>query len=164
MDKIQLEHEKAVAENFMTWFNNQSGTNFKISGRPIQAPDWIYKDENEELYIEICDVYYDEKDALMKWKIARDKKDAPMMWSGTNFDRALIENINKALKEKGQNDYGTKCILLINIQPSLTTIDDLEKRLGQITTPNHKFKNIYLTGYFPQSSNSSGGYNYWKLF
>jgi hypothetical protein len=44
MDEIQEQHERAIGEAFIGWYNQQNGTRFVYHGRPREAPDLIYRD------------------------------------------------------------------------------------------------------------------------
>ncbi len=164
MDDIQRTHEHAAGDAFVDWYNRENGKQFVYDERPREAPDLRYVDAGDILDVEITNAYYDKRDAEMQWKSARKEPDAPIRWSGTNFDQALVEQINARLTDKCSKDYGRNCILVVNTLPALTTADEMEKMLPQITIPNkNPFAGIYLTGNFPDSSSSQGGFRCWHL-
>jgi hypothetical protein len=71
-----------------------------------EAPDLRYVDGTRVLNLELTDAYYDEQsDAAMQWDAARKKANAPDSWSGGDFDRALIKNINAGIAKKCRKDY-----------------------------------------------------------
>jgi hypothetical protein len=163
MDKIQIDHERAVGDRFIGWYNENRKKNFAYYGRPEEVPDLIYRDGTNELFIELGDAYYDRANALGRWERARGKTDAPKSWSGVNFDRALIANINAIIQDKSGKDYGPNCILVVNVDPELTTGDEMEAMLPEIVIPTSHFVEIYLTGHFGYSTPESGGYRCWKI-
>jgi hypothetical protein len=78
-----------------------------------EAPDLRYVDGTRVLNLELTDAYYDEQsDAAMQWDAARKKANAPDSWSGGDFDRALIKNINAGIAKKCRKDYGRNCVLV----------------------------------------------------
>ena len=164
MDEIQLQHERAVAENFIRWYNQQHGTNFTFHGRPEEAPDQAFRDGENELQVEVADAYYDKADAMLKWKTARGAPDAPSSWSGSNFDDRLVESINRVIEEKCAKDYGRNCAFVVNVYPNLTTAGEMEAMLPEIRVPDgHRFTGVYLTGDFPHATGDIGGYRCWQL-
>ena len=165
MDDVQKQHERAIGDDFINWFNSQNESNFSFSSRGDPAPDIIYKDKNRILKIEVVGSYYDENDAELKWKIARRRPDTPKRWAGVNFDEDLLRNINGAIEEKCSKSYGAKCILLVYISPPLTTDNEVEDMLPRVDIPKQvPFAAIYLTGIFGRSKNSTGGYRVWPLY
>jgi hypothetical protein len=78
-----------------------------------EAPDLRYVDGTRVVNLELTDAYYDEQsDAAMQWDAARKKANAPDSWSGGDFDRALIKNINAGIAKKCRKDYGRNCVLV----------------------------------------------------
>lgn len=163
MDATQEKHERAVGESFVGWYNAQNGTAFAYQGRPSEAPDLRFTDGDQELLLEIADSYYDKRDAELKWKNAREVSGAPKAWYGVNMDAALTEHINTVIADKCGKNYGPRCILIVNVSPNLTTAEELEPLLKILKVPAHAFQAIYVTGGFPQSSQSAGGYRCWKI-
>jgi hypothetical protein len=166
MDDVQKQHERAAGDKFISWYNNQTGSNFNFASRGDLGPDLIYKDQSIILKIEIVDCYYDNNDAKVKWMNVRHIPNAPRGWGGVNFDYALLKDINRAIKDKCVNkSYGSDCIILVNISPSLTTANEIEDMLSLIEIPKGvPVDAIYLSGTFPISRNSIGGYRVWQLY
>jgi hypothetical protein len=164
MDDTKAQHEKAVGDEFVRWFNEKNNTDFVLKGQAGDGPgpDLAY---SAELRLEVTDAYYDDQDAKFLWKNARKAPDAPQGWQGTEFDKTLLDQINKRLEEKClKSSYGPNCILVINMQPSLTTAEELESMLPNVKLPQSvPFVGIYLTGNFPSSVGSAGGYRCWRL-
>jgi hypothetical protein len=168
MDQIQGKHERTVGEAFIRWFNAKYGNQFKYDNRPHEAPDLRYMDGNQALNIEITGAYYDDRDdAAMQWKAARKEDDAPYGWSGRDFDRTLvsnIRNISAAIAKKCRKDYGKNCVLVVAVRPAITSDDEMEQMLSEIKIPEKTpFAGIYLTGEFPRTDSSRGGFRYWQL-
>lgn len=165
MDDVQKQHERAVGDKFIEWFNRQNGSSFSFSCRGDRAPDLVYRDQRRMLNIEIVDCYYDNNDAKLKWMNARHISNAPKGWTGVDFDEALLTDINRAVIEKCGKSYGSDCVLLINISPALTTAEEVEEMLPQIEIPKRAtFNSIYLSGTFGISRTSVGGYRVWRLY
>src|SRR5262245_49843987 len=132
MDKVQDEHERGTGATFMKWYNNENGTNFTFVGRADEAPDLVYRDGSRELGLEIATAYYDNEDAKVAWMGARHVPNAPTEWSGVNFDDSLLENINSEIVDKCGKDYGRNCVLVLCVIPAITTVADMDERLGEI--------------------------------
>jgi hypothetical protein len=123
-----------------------------------------YNDGNKEIRLEITDAYYDEHDATIKWQNARGQPNAPSEWNGVNCDWNLMNDINKVIEKKCGKSYGNNCILIINIIPYLTSSQEIEDKLQEIKIPKtNPFLKIYLTGDFPCSTKSQGGYKCWEI-
>jgi hypothetical protein len=165
MDDIQIKHERAVGDDFIRWYNRANVTRFSFDTRPREAPDLGYVDGSRVLNLELTDAYYDEQsDAAMQWDAARQKANAPDSWSGGDFDQALIKNINAAIAKKCRNDYGKDCVLIVAVRPGLTTDYEMEQILSEIKTPQKTpFIGIYLTGNFPWTDSSRGGFRCWRV-
>ncbi len=167
MEELQARHERTVADRFIEWYNAQHGTNFSFQkqARKKGDPDFEYNNGKLELIVEVTDAYYDDRDAALQWQNARGDPKAHKKWSGMNFDTALVAKINELLTKKCNNDYGSNCVLVINVQPQLTTVDDLGTRLAEIRIPiRNPFTRIYLTGLYPMDRSNAGGYQCWPLF
>jgi hypothetical protein len=164
MDETQRRHELAVGYEFMRWFNQVNGKQFTYDNRPHEAPDLRYVDGNQILNIEITDAYYDKEIAEMQWKTARKEEDAPQGWIGGDFDRMLVSNINAGIAKKCRNDYGKDCVLVVAVRPGLTSAEEMEEMLSEIKVPEKTpFTGIYLTGDFPWTDSSRGGFRCWLL-
>jgi len=164
MDEIQRKHEHAAGDAFVDWYNRENRKRFVYDERPHEAPDLRYVDGGDVLDVEITDAYYDQRDAEMQWKTARQKLDAPDRWSGANVDQRLTTDINTRIAEKSAKDYGRDCVLVVNIRPALTTVEEMERMLSEIKMlESNPFAGIYLAGVFPQTSSSGGGFKCWRL-
>src|SRR5438552_464567 len=111
IDKVKEQHERAVADKFIDWYNTKYGTHFQYARRPDPAPDFIYCDGPHEMDLEIVDAYYDQRDAVLLWKTARNVPGAPTSWTGKEPDEALLDGINDAIAHKCLRDYGASCLL-----------------------------------------------------
>jgi hypothetical protein len=164
MDEIQGKHERAVGEAFIRWFNAKNGKQFTYDNRPHEAPDLRYMDGDQVLYIEITDAYYDKDDAAMQWKAARREDDAPARWIGGDIDRTFVANIRVGIAKKCLKDYGKDCVLVLAVRPGLTSAEEMEQLLSEIKIPQKTpFTGIYLTGGFPWTDSSRGGFRCWQL-
>ncbi|MFQ5804333.1 MAG: hypothetical protein ACE5JQ_15700 [Candidatus Methylomirabilales bacterium] len=165
MDSIQEQHERAVGDAFIEWYNNWNGTKFRYHGRGADPPDLVYRSESEETFLEITVAYYDANNAAMLWQNARRVQGAANIWIGKNPDQKIIEHVNAVLTEKCGKQYPPKCVLVVGVYPDVTAAEELDALIGQIKVPvDHPFVEIYLAGNFPSSSGGSGGgYYCWKL-
>lgn len=164
MDAIQLQHERAVGEQFVEWLNKRDGSRFSFSHREKEAPDLVYSDGNHILRLEVVGAYYDPAHARWLWASARKLPNAPVSWSGVNFDRALLHDIERQIQKKCNLSYGSNCVLLVSVSPPLTSAKDTDELLSDIVLPDRiPFDGIFLTGEFPTSSHSKGGYYVWPL-
>lgn len=172
MDEIQKQHERAVGDTLIAELNQKQGTQYIFTrrgdGQGDNAPDLIYIDNssgsNIGIGIEVVTSYYDNEDALFRWKNARNHSDAPKSWAGVNFESTFIENINKALQKKCSKNYGGKCLLAIYISPCATTYNRMSELLQNIKVPQkHRFMGIYLIGRFGVSGDSNVTNAIWEL-
>jgi len=164
MDSIQKQNEQVVGDKFINWYNKHINASFRYYSRGFEAPDLVYCDGNNEIYLEVTGAYYNQLDAAIRWQNARRKENAPKSWRGVNCDDSLIEHINIRLEEKCKKSYGKNCILVIYVRPYITSIEELADRLSEIQIPERNpFLKIYLTGDFPDSTKSKGGYQCWEI-
>src|SRR5262245_5335613 len=153
MDLVQEQHERAVGDAFIDWYNAQNGTNYVYGGRGSDPPDLIYQAGTNQLFIEIAGSYYDEDNARMLWQHARNVPGAPGMWRGVRPDAQLIKAANAILAKKASKPYPPGCILVVNLYPDITSAEEFEAILADIKVPaQHPFRGIYVTGLFPESS------------
>lgn len=175
MDTIQQQHERAVIENFAHWHNETHGTSWTYAGRPVTAtPDGLVRDaDGRETPVEVGDAYYDETDAKMKWLPARGHS-GPEKWSGINPDETLADELSRIVEQKAGKLYPAGTVLVLNVYPSLTTVEDMEHVRSLIVIPNpHVFAAIYLFGHFPEDvtevplgqlfGNKPAGFHGWRL-
>jgi hypothetical protein len=114
----------------------------------------------------VTEAFYDTADAKFKWKNLRGKADAPRGWAGVEPDDALAVQIGVQVGKKAANAYGPNCVLVLDVDPTVTSPADLERALAKVPLPaKHSFRGIYVGGFFGFSSGSeSPGYRCWKLF
>jgi hypothetical protein len=164
LDPTQEQHELTVGDAFIRWYNEHEGTEFTYASRGANPPDLVYRSKSKEMLLEITVAYYDPANATILWKNARDLPDAADSWMSKNPDQKLIDSIDAALTKKCNKRYPANCVLVVNLYPAITAAEELDALIHQIKVPvGHPFVGIYLTGIFPISSNSSGGYHCWKL-
>ncbi len=165
MDRVQEQHERAVGDAFVNWFNQQNGTEYIYDRRAADPPDLIYRCGDHELRLEITAAYYDPENAAMLWHNARGVPGAPDMWGSKSPDQKLVESINSALAKKCVKAYPPGCVLLVALYPDLTSAEEFAELTPQISVPpDDPFTEIYVAGMFPASSSGSrGGYHCWKL-
>lgn len=165
MERTQEQHERAVGDAFIEWYNKQRGTALRYHGRGAEPPDLVYRSGSHEMLLEITAAYYDAANATMLWQNARRVPGATDMWMSKNPDRKLIDSINTGLTKKCNKPYPATCVLVVNIYPDMTSAEELDALIHQIQIPvGHSFAGIYLTGIFPTSRGGSrGGYHCWKL-
>jgi hypothetical protein len=108
--------------------------------------------------------YYDREDAKLKWLGARKRPDAPGKWSGVDFDKSLVENINSAIDAKCRKSYGPNCILAVCVLPYLTRVWEMELLLKDLRIPaTDPYNAIYLCGQFPAPIGRPAERNVWRL-
>jgi hypothetical protein len=164
VDAIQLQHEKAVGDEFISWLNAQRNWQFVFSERGGEAPDLIYSEGWRKLRIEVVGAYYDAAHAKLLWGNARELPNAPHSWSGCDFDEALIKDIERQIHKKCLLAYGSGCVLLVSVRPPVTVHEEVTELLDTLLMPDRvPFEGIFLAGTFPVSSRSHGGYHVWAL-
>ncbi|MBN1506478.1 MAG: hypothetical protein JW955_06510 [Sedimentisphaerales bacterium] len=154
MDSIQVDHERAVGDRFIAGYNRIREASYVFERRGDadpdpnhRAPDLIYQDGDARIGIEITTCYYDSHDAKVQWQNARGLPDAPWCGSGVDFDQGLIEDINKRIQAKCGKPYRPACFLLVYINPALTTYEDMERLMPDVSIPEqHRFAGIWLVG------------------
>lgn len=165
MDGTQERFELTVGNAFIGWYNQNTGCNFAYSGRPDEAPDLLFVDGSRKLKVEVGGAYPGKEEAAFWWQNLRKVPNAPQQVSGKDMDENLIADINKRIEEKCGKAYGTNCLLLVYVHPAMTTAEEVEELLDQITFPERNpFQAIFLSGHFPVSNSGSvGGYRCWKV-
>jgi hypothetical protein len=164
VDPLQEKHEHWVGDLVIERYNADHGTSFQFYGRAGVAPDLEYREGNRSLRIEVVTGYYDREDAKFKWLGARKRPDAPAKWSGEDFDKRLVEDINARLVAKCRKSYGPNCVLAVCVLPMLTRAWEMESRLEDIRVPaTNPFDAIYLCGEFPAPIGSPAERRVWKL-
>jgi len=163
-ERLKQKVERAIGDNFVQWYNEDRGSNFVFEKVGDDPPDLVYRDGAQLLPVEVTTAYYDSAAATMRWKAARRDPSASDHWSGENPDQSLVTNVTEQISKKcvGTHDPGT--ILVIGLYSALTTRIDFEKLKHEINIPQTvPFSQIYAGGNFPFSSDSPGGYFYFKL-
>jgi hypothetical protein len=165
-ESLKQKVERAVGDTFVEWLNRTTGSRFQFERIGANPPDLIYRDDNKTLPVEVATSYYNENDAIMRWKFARKDPTAPTRWGSPqkNPDQALIANINERITRKclGKHDLGT--LLVVEIYPAITTRAEFEKlKAGIEIASSIPFAAIYVAGSFPGHGDSPGGYFCWKL-
>jgi hypothetical protein len=174
---LKQEVERAIGDDFVKWLNRTTGSKFQFERMGADPPDLIYRDGDKTVPVEVATSYYNEEDAIMRWKHARKDPTAPATWSDarpqaakppwehrSEPDQKLIAGINKRIAEKcrGKHDVGT--VLVIQCFPSITTKVEFEERKDRIAIPSsNPFTAIYVAGSFPGHRDSLGGYFCWKV-
>ena len=163
MEPIQEDFELGVGNRFASWLSAIGGDPCVFLRRADRAPDLVYSYQGSELFIEITAAYYDANHAKFLWKGAKNAADAPSSWLGVNTDKSLAEAIFTGITKKTGKAYGPNTALLIEVPPGTTSVESLEKLLSKQVMPENDFVGIYVTGRFPQTSNSAGGYRVLSL-
>jgi hypothetical protein len=165
VDATQDEHERAVADRFIEWYNSRHDTAHEFYSRGAGPPDFVYRDGSCEMLIEVTAAYYDATNATMLWQNARGVPGAAQSWMSKEPDRKLIDSINATLQKKCGKPYPEGCVLLVALYPDITSAEEFEHlRSGIHIPPTMPFAEIYVAGVFPASSGGSrGGYCCWKL-
>lgn len=141
--------QSPIALEFMEWYNRKGKTRFVFERHDEEAPTLIFSDGRIQMRVEVATVYYDAKDAQFKWLGHRTDPNAPREWSKINFHTSLIKFINDGVVEKCSAKRGTKCLLLIDVEPTLTTPRELRNLLKEVVVPERNpFEGIYMVGHF----------------
>jgi hypothetical protein len=164
-DAIKEKHERWVGDTVIQYYNSAHGTDFRFHGRAGVAPDLEYRDEARSLRVEVVTAYYDDaEDAKFKWLSARKRPDAPKKWSGVDFEKNLVKNINSALSAKSTKSYGPDCVLAVCVLPQLTFADEMESLLNDVRIPDpNPFDGIYLCGQFPAPIGNPAECKVWRV-
>lgn len=102
----------------------------------------------------------------MLWRLARKDRTVPVKRSKPldEPDARLIADINKRIGEKCFAAQETGTVLVVGIYPAITRKDEFEALKHKIATPVAiPFAGIYVTGWFPSSSDGEGGYCCWEV-
>src|SRR5882724_1503098 len=150
MDPLQEKFERWVGDQVIEHYNSEHGTSFRFCARGGIGPDLEYREGSRCLRIEVVTAYYDEEDAKFRWVAARKRPGGPDKWSGVNFEKSLVENINSALVAKCEKSYGPKCALAVCVLPDLTFAEEMQSLLEEVRVPaSNPFEGVYLFGEFP---------------
>jgi hypothetical protein len=164
MDEAQEKFERTVGDAFVRWHNESIGSAFVFSHKPVEVPDLVYRDGEEILSLEITSAYYDRRDAQFWWQNLRKHPDAPGGWGGKDMDEALLADVSRRINDKCQKNYGENCFLIVYIHPSMTLKEEVDDLLHALEVPEKNFfAGVFLTGHFPMSTRSWGGYQCWRL-
>jgi hypothetical protein len=165
-ESLKQKVERAVGDEFVEWLNRTTGSEFQFERTGANPPDLVYRDGNKTLPVEVATSYYNENDAIMRWKFARKDPTAPTKWESplTNPDQALIADINKRIAKKCLGKHDLETVLVVEIYPAITTKAEFEELKNGIAIPSSiPFAAIYVAGTFPHGSDSPGGYFCWKV-
>src|SRR5262245_23202859 len=136
MNAIQQQHELAVGDEFIQWYNKSQGTRFTHEIRAGEVPDVVYRDGGSKLLLEIVDCYYDSSFAKFLWNDVRGVPNVPQRWHGRrDFEEKLLVCINEVLKRKCEKRYGPNTILVLNIHLALSSAERFESMLLDIRVP-----------------------------
>ena len=165
VDATQDKHERAVADTFREWYNSRHGTAYGFYARGADSPDFVYRDGDREMLLEVTAAYYDANNATMLWQIARGVPGAAQDWMGKDPDNMLVDSVSAILQKKCGRPYPKGCVLLVVLYPDITSADEFEDLRTEIKIPpTSSFAEIYVAGMFPASSGGCrGGYYCWKL-
>ena len=165
VSNIKEDRERWAGDQFIAWYNQSRKTAFQYLRRGDDSPDLLYRDGSVTLGVEVTEAYYDAADRLFKNKTLRGCADAPRTWAAVEPDGALIVDIGARAERKALHDLGSGCVLLINVDATVTGATELDRLSNQVTLPErHCFQAIYLGGFFGWSSDGPPGYRVWKLF
>jgi hypothetical protein len=122
-ESLKQKVERAVGDEFVEWLNRTTGSEFQFERTGANPPDLVYRDGNKTLPVEVATSYYNESDAIMRWKFARKDPTAPTKWESplTNPDQALIADINKRIAKKCLGKHDLETVLVVEIYPAITT-------------------------------------------
>ena len=160
MDDLQQNFERGVADRFFDWFSETGGPTFEFSRRAGEAPDLVYSCGRNELFVEITAAYCDGDHAKFLWEYARGALNPPVGWFGVGSPHnALIQAVVDRISAKCKKRYGGRTLLLIEVPPGHTSAEKLTELLaGSVFPEEIPFAGIYVTGRFPMTSTSMGGY------
>ena len=166
MSEFQERRERSAGDRFIAWYNHRRGTQFMFSERGSPAPDLIYRSGNLKLGVEVTEAFYDRSDALFKMKSLRGEPDAPRAWATVVPDPRLATHIGYQIHKKSLHAHRSACVLLVDIDPTVTNPDELEALLPTISLPpRHTFEGIYVGGVFGFSAmNPEQAYKCWPIF
>lgn len=132
MDATQEQHERAVADSFLEFYNRENGTEYRYHSRGQDPPDLIYRSARHEMRLEITAAYYDTANAAMLWQSARGVPGARDMWISKSPDAKLIESINSTLTRKSLKRYPSGYVLLVNLYPDSVTAEEFADLISEI--------------------------------
>ena len=160
MDDVQQNFERGVADRFFDWFSAAGGPTFEFSRRAGEAPDFVYSCGQNELSVEVTAAYCESAHAKFLWEYARGVPDPPVGWFGVGSpDKALMRAVLDRVSAKCKKNYGGLTLLLIEIPPGHTSAENLTELLAKSVFPEViPYVGIYVTGRFPMTSTSTGGY------
>lgn len=154
--ELNFEIERATAENFVRWFERQTGRRNIVLSKH-EAPDFFCKGGHLCFGLEITTCTYNEENYRMLAKWTKGPREgvacSPLV---KDPEHALAATINDRLNIKCLKNYGDECYLIIRIirAPLTSDRDFREEVLPRISVPDKcPFREIYLTldqrNYFP---------------
>jgi hypothetical protein len=165
-ESLKQEIERFIGDEFVEWLNRKTGSEFRFKRTGANPPDLVYRDGNKMLPVEVTMSYYNENDAIFRFKIARKDPTAPTRSVSfrTNEHQVLIANINKRIAEKCLSKHDPETVLVVGFFPEITTKAVFEAWKNGIVIPKSTpFAAIYVAGTFAGDSYSPGGYFCWKV-
>jgi hypothetical protein len=166
VNEVQAQRERSIGERFIIWYNDRRHASYRYVRRGDPAPDLIFQDGATSLGVEVTEAFYDTADAKFKWKALRNEPDAPRTWAGVEPDEALASQVATQIAKKAPVAYGSSCVLVVDVDPTVTNPIDLERLLPTVSLPvKHSFQGIYVGGVFwASSANTLPGYKCWAIF
>jgi hypothetical protein len=68
--------ERVIGDKFVEWLNRATGSEFQFERTGANSPDLVYRDGDKIMPVEVTTSYYNEEDAIMRWKLARKDRTA----------------------------------------------------------------------------------------
>jgi len=165
MDTVQEARERDQGDRFIAWFNEQHGTSYLYVGRAGEAPDLLYRDHEVALRLELTEAYADTDEARFKWGLLRRRDNVPSAWAGVDPEEALARDISERIARKCINAYGPSCLLVVVVDPLVTSVQEFEGVLNKVGVPRtHSFRGVFVGGQFAWSTRDGKPvYRCWEL-
>lgn len=150
-------HESAVINNFIVWYNKNTGSNWTVIEHP-DPPDAIISNSGATSWIEHADLYRNEEEARSEWTIANpDKRHIPHsenpIWE-PNLQTAkalmtlLQDKLSKASYKSAYEKYGQGFLLISEHDPLFddSTIAEINRITEEVKIVGDKgyFSKVYL--------------------
>jgi hypothetical protein len=154
-DKLAI--ERATAEQWCSWFSQQTGRLCRYVRPGDDPPDVICEIDGMEVAVEVTTAYYDDRHARM---LRRHAKPAVNRAWFASPDSSLVRDIRTQIAKKAQKSSKSD-VLLLYVRPPLTTLEVLVEQLVGDDVPtlegSEMFSGVYIVGQFPCSTDSVGG-------
>jgi len=155
---IQIRHERAVIQNFLTWINSRRGTRFKIIEEP-NPPDAIIKSVHSTRWVEVTDAFFSNSYARDLYSYATPGEEhkpiepGPYYYPDASFVFRFVDVLSSKLKKQSYLPYLEKYgagFLIVPIQYPLfdgQTINIMKKRWLSMQPVENLgcFKEVYIT-------------------